>query len=68
MIGEPAGGVLELQRNVAALWPGAEPRALLIAGHDEELPAGVDEDAQVSLLRKPFDVEALLATVERALG
>ena len=68
VIGEPAGGVLELQRNVAALWPGAEPRALLIAGHDEELPAGVDEDAQVSLLRKPFDVEALLATVERALG
>ena len=68
VIGEPAGGVLELHRNVAALWPGAGPRALLIVGHDEELPAGVDEDAQLSLLRKPFDVEALLATVERALG
>ena len=36
-------------------------------GHDEELPSDLGLEEGVALLRKPFDVEALLATVERLL-
>ena len=67
VIGEAGSAALEVHRNAGALWPGSAPRAVLIVGHDEELPSDLGLEAGVALLRKPFDVEALLATVERLL-
>ena len=64
----PDRGGVALYREIAARWPEATPRAVLVAGADDELPADLRAAEGLLFLMKPFGVETLLDAVHELLG
>src|SRR5947208_2632113 len=60
----PGGDGLSLMNSAKAIWPGLP--VIMITGHYQEIPEGVEEKVQHWIL-KPFSVETIRAAVMESL-